>query len=520
MRTPLKSKTGTRSQVSNAQSYPAPVGGWNSRDSLAAMKPNMAIDLINWFPLPTYCEIRGGWISHATDMDATGKTLAVYNGMTGLNKLFCTTASGVFDVSSPGAVGASLASRTNGKHQWVMFGDGTSNYLILCNGVDKPLYYDGATWLAVDATSSPALTGVTSSTLIQPFVFKGRLLFIQANTLSFWYLAAGVAGGALTEFDLSGVAKKGGYLMAAASWTIDAGDGPDDRMVFVTSEGEAIIYAGTNPSDASAWSLVGIYEIGKPLGRRCLVKFGGDLLVLTQNGEFPLSAAIQSASIDYKLAVTNIIENAFTNAARSYGSNFGWETIVFPARSAMIVNVPIAEGGIHEQYVMNTITKAWCKFNGWNAECFAVFNDELYYVDGTNVRRAWAGTSDGGSNIIAYAKTAFSYFGSVDVNKRFNMFRPVIATNGSLSFLTDIDVDFNDTEISGSTTYSVINGARWDIDSWDSAYWASGLQVIREWTSPDEYMGYSAAGKIKISTNSLVVQWMACDYIYEHGGPL
>ena len=36
----------------------------------------------------------------------------------------------------------------------------------------------------------------------------------------------------------------------------------------------------------------------------------------------------------------------------------------------------------HEQYVMNTITKAWCRFTEWSAEDFAVFNGELYFCAG------------------------------------------------------------------------------------------------------------------------------------------
>jgi hypothetical protein len=305
-------------------SYPAPVGGWNARDSLAAMKPIDAIVLDNWFPSTSYVEIKGGYAEHATGMTGNGKTLAVYNAMNGTNTMWATTASGTYNVTSAGAVGASVAARTNGKHQWTMFGDGTNNWLIMCNGADKPLYYDGTSWVAVDGASSPALTGVTTTNLIQPFVSKGRLYFIENNSLSFWYLAAGAAGGALTEFDLSGVAKKGGYLMAGATWTVDAGDGPDDRVVFITSEGEIIVYAGTNPSSATSWALVGVYDLGNPLGRRCLTKYGGDLVVLTQNGAFPMAAALQSATVDYKLALSFKIENAFNNIARTNGGVFGW----------------------------------------------------------------------------------------------------------------------------------------------------------------------------------------------------
>lgn len=523
MRKPIRVKAPQRQQISAVKSVPAPLGGWNARNPLAAMKPIDAIELNNWFPSTSTVDIRGGYktdANSATGMTGNGKTLLVYNKLAGSNQMFCMTASGTYNVSSPGAVGASVLARTNGKHQWTMFGDGTSNWMIACNGVDKPAYYDGTTWTAVDNLTTPALTGVTSSNLVQPLMFKGRLMFIEIATLKFWYLAAGVAGGALTAFDLSGEFKRGGFLQAIGRWTRDAGDGADDVFVAVSSEGEAVVYQGTNPNSATTWKKVGSYYIGKPLGRRCLTQFGGDLIILTENGVFPLSGAMQSAVIDYKMALSFKIENAFTETARSYGNVFGWESILFPAYSALIVNIPLAEDGTHEQYVMNTITKAWCKFTSWNAEDFAVFNGLLYFTTGTKVVQAWTGTSDGVNNIVAYGKQAFNYFGNEGHQWKFMMFRPVLATNGNLSFLTDIDVDFSDVEMHGSATYTVISGAKWDVSNWDESYWASGIEVVKNWTSPSTNVGYCAAGKIKIETNSLIVQWIASDYIMERGGVL
>ncbi len=483
------------------------------------MPPNDAVDLENWFPQTSYVEIRGGYLSQATGMADNGKTLAVYNGFTS-SKMFCFTDSSVYDVSVAGAVGASVASRTNGKHQWVNFGDGSNNYLIAANGIDKPLYYNGTTWTAVDSGTSPALTGVASTSLIYPFVSKGRLYFIQAASLSVWYLAAGAAGGALTEFDLSSVAKKGGYLMAGSTWTVDGGDGPDDRIVFVTSEGEVIVYAGTNPSSAASWALVGVYELGKPIGRRCLTKFGGDLILITQNGAFPLAAALQSAAIDYKVALSFKIERAFTEAARTYGTVFGWEPIIFPARAALIVNVPHAEDGEHEQYVMNTETKAWCKFKEWDAEDFVIYNQDLYFCTGTTVQKAWTGTIDGINDIVAYGRTAFSYFGRTGLEKQFSLFRPVLQSNGPINFLTDIDVDFREKAMTGTAIYTTLSGALWDVDLWDVGVWAATLEVVKEWTSPSTFPGYCGAGKIKISTNALTIQWMSSDFVYSYGAIL
>lgn len=518
MRTAIRIKS-VRGQTTTVKSYPAPIGGWNARDSLAMMKPHEAIILNNWFPKTSYVEIRGGWAAHATGMTGNGKTLLVYNAMTGTNTMFCTTASGIYNVTSAGAVGASVLARTNGKHQWVMFGDGTSAWLIACNGVDAPAYYDGTTWTAVTGATSPALTGLTTTKIIGVTVYKGRLFFIEKDSLSFWYLPAGLAGGALTEFDISAECKRGGFLMAMAVWTRDAGDGQDDVAIFITSEGEALVYQGNNPSSSSFWGKVGAFFIGKPIGRRCVVQYGGDLVILTQNGAFPMSAALQTASIDYKFALSYKIEKAFTDAARSYGSNFGWEATIFPAQSALIVNIPFSEDGEHEQYVMNTITKAWCKFVEWDAETFGILNGELYYAVGTAVRKAWTGAIDGTGNIEAYGKTAFNYFGSQNL-KHWKLYRPLLVVNGNVSFSTEIDVDFNDESMTAAATYATVSGALWGSSNWGQSFWGGSAQAIKLWTTTPEWAGYCAAAKLKIATNSLTVQWVSNDFTYEEGGIL
>ena len=520
MRQPLRKKAPAGQQISVVQTYPPPVGGWNARDALADMKPIDAVALDNWFPKTTYCEIRGGWRDHADGMTGNVMTLAVYNALNGTNKFFAASNDDIWNVTTAGGGVSAGVTVTDGRWQWLNFGDGTNNYLIMVNGEDDAHYFNGAAWIAVNSGSSPALTGVASSSLIQVMIYQGRLFFIEKDSLNFWYLAAGAAGGALTKFNLSSIARMGGYLMAMATWTFDGGDGPDDYAVFVTSEGEIIVYRGTNPSDAAAWTKIGTYFIGKPIGRRCFVSYGGDVVLITQNGAFPLSAALQSSTIDRRIALTDKIEQAFSAASLNYRGIWGWDATLFPAQSALLFNIPTQENSQAEQYVMNTITKSWCRFTGWNANTFAVFNGELYFAAGAEVRKAWEGPADGDANIAAYGKTAFSQFGTGTQQKRFNLFRPVLAVNGSLTFLTGMDVDYNDVPIRGSATYSVTSGAVWDVSNWDEAYWAANLQVQKAWTSPQQNIGYAAAGKLKIDTNSLTIQWLASDYLFESGGIL
>ena len=517
MRTPVQPRTG--SQTTTVQSIPAPIGGWNTRDPLAAMNPMDAVELNNWFPTTTDVVTRRGHEAHATGITGTTETLAVYNGLNGTNKLFAVSDTDAYNVSSAGAGSAQSLTITDGKFQTLNMGDGTNQWLMMFNGADAPKYYDGTSWVEVTGATSPALTGVTPTTIIQGCEYGGRLYLIPKDSLSFWYLPANAVGGLALEFDLSGFADMGGYIMWAATWTFDGGDGVDDKIVFMTSQGQAIVYTGTNPSSAVTWARVGTYNLGKPIGRRSFIKYGGDLIAITQNGAYPLSTTIENYDINNKSAVTDKIEPTFTYASRTYGSNFGWEATLFHSESAMIFNIPLS-ATTSEQYVMNTITKAWCKFDSWNATTFAVFNDELYFGGSTVVQKAWTGTADLGSNIVCYGKSAFNNFGSVSQQKRWTLFRPMLQVNGAIGFKTDMDIDFSDRPITGTATYTTTAASTWDVAKFDEGFWTATLEIVRAWTSPDSNVGYYASGKVKIDTNSTRVHWVASDYTFEQGGIL
>lgn len=517
MRTALRVRR-PRAQVAELRTIPAPIGGWNARDPLAAMPKMDAVRLENWYPRATDCILRGGSSNHVTGIPARTKTLAVYSALDGSEEMYAATDAEIYDATAAGAVGASVSTITNGRFQWVNYGDGGTQYLIMVNGVDKPRYYNGATWIAVDAASSPALSGLTTTTIVHVNVHKERLYFIPVDSLSFWYLAAGAVGGALTEFPLESYCKKGGYLMAMGTWTIDGGAGIDDLAVFISSQGEVVVFSGNNPGSASAWSLVGIYQVGKPLGRRCLQKVAGDLVLITETGVLPLSRALQSSAIDKTVALSDRIVEAFQQAALSYGDAFGWEVTVYPREAALLVNVPTTEDSVSQQYVMNLLTRRWCKFTGWNASCFAVMGGELYYGDDTAVVKAWTGTDDKGTNIASDGKHAFYDMGAPDALKRLVGLRmKLIAETASLNFLIGADVDYTDRRLSGTATYSAPSGSAWGVGRWGSAVWAGAGDIRQEWQSAEVYEGHVFAGKIKLDSMGDAVRWVATDYLFERG---
>jgi hypothetical protein len=78
------------------------------------------------------------------------------------------------------------------------------------------------------------ITGVASNTFVNVNLFKNRLYFCKNNSLNFWYLDVQAISGVATEFALGAFYRNGGYLQAAGTWTLDAGYGVDDFIVFIS----------------------------------------------------------------------------------------------------------------------------------------------------------------------------------------------------------------------------------------------------------------------------------------------
>lgn len=503
-----------KARISKTYSVPAPTKGWNSLDSIAAMDEKYAVILQNYMPTSSSVALRSGSSSWATGMTGDVETLAVYNGEN-VSKLFAGVDGKIYDVTATGAVGAAAVSG-KGSNRWqhVNFATSGGNYLYMVNGVDSPLLYDGATWTVITGVSVPAITGVTTSDLDNIAVFQNKLWFVEKNSLKVWYLSSASIGGAANLLDLSSLFSRGGYLMAMGDWTIDSGSGVDDLAVFITSEGQVAVYRGTDPSDATKWFLVGIYEIGSPIGKRCLCKFASDLLIINQDGLQLMSSALSSSRVSIQSSVTDKIQPSITAAINTYGSNFGWETTLFAAQDCIFMNIPVTNGS--QQYLMNTKTKGWCNFTGWDASCFEVMNDELYFGTNNAVYKAFTGTSDNGNPIAGEALQAFSYMGTNNI-KYFQMARPIIATDASsLGILLGFNVDFDTTAPVGTPTFSTSTVGAWDSAVWDTGLWGGSLTIRKDWQSIGG-IGYTGALHMKSLSVGASVQWASTNYTYTAG---
>lgn len=504
-------------QVSTTTSIPAPVGGWNARDPIGAMGPLDAVYMDNYVPKTTTVALRNGFTNHVTGITGDVETLAAYNSTT-TNKLFAAAGANIYDVTSAGSAGApSVTGQTSARWQHTNVSTAGGQFLYMVNGVDKPQLYNGTTWTAIDGASTPAVTGVTTTNLIHINVWKNRVFFVEKASLKVWYLPVASVGGAASAIDFTALFGEGGYLMAMATWTLDAGYGMDDHAVFITSQGQVAIYKGTDPSTAADFALVGVYQIGSPIGRRCFERMGSDLLLITQDGLVPLSKALLTSRVNTAVSLTDKIQQAMGDAAITSSTNFGWQCRLFPRDNLVILNVP--ESNNIQQFVMNTITGAWSRFTGWNALCWEKFNDRMYFGTTTKVCLAFDGTSDGGVNIQADAMQAFSNFGANTSLKRFVLCRPILYSDSpSVGVSIGVGIDYDLDPVVNTPSFSPVGTTGiWDISLWDAATWGGSLTIRKDWQNT-QGVGYTAALRIKTASNVGQVQWASVDWVWEPGG--
>lgn len=502
-------------QTAQSIPLPPPVGGWDTRNALADMPVQNAVIMDNWFPSTDRVTLRNGFTSHATGMSGNVDSLMPYVDLDGTQTLFAANGTSWFDVTSSGAVGAAVVSSlSNAQWQHCQMNTTGNNFLFAVNSADTARTFDGTT----HAVST--ITGVTLADLAWCNVHNRRLWIGEKDSLTAYYLAADAIAGTATAFHLGGIARLGGYLMGMATWTRDSGEGADDVAVFVTSEGEAILYQGTDPSADSTWGLVGVFRIGKPLGRRFYAKLGADLVLLTQDGVVPATKMFITDRVQAEnVAITQQVNKAFNDAVRLGSTLFGWEPLVYPKGQQLIANQPATASKLN-QFVFNTITQAPTRFTGINARCFGLLNDDVYFggTDGV-IYKYDDGANDNSANIKGDVLQAFNYFGSPGLRKVWKAVEVVFQANATPNVALDLQTDYRITSTVTPASSTISAQAQWDVAQWDVDNWGASDEIFRTWQGVAG-IGHSAALRVQIDTDSVTPSWIVTNFLFQPAGML
>lgn len=510
-----------RTRTVSTASVPAPVGGLNAVNAFADMPATDAIQMDNWVPGVNACSVRPGYSAWKTGFASAIETLMPYNSAS-TSKLFAAAGTAIYDASTAGAVGAAVVSgMTNARWQYVNFGTVGGQFLLAVNGADRMRIYNGTVFGYEGDGTFTAVTGFNTQLAKDIQVYASRVWLIEKNSFRVWYLPLNSIGGAAASIDFSSLFILGGGLAGMVTWQTASTYSIQTYAAFVSTQGEVLLYLGSDPASASTWAKVGQFRIGRPIGQRFYERAGDDTLLITSDGIIPMSKAAITDRQEQSDAISYKIIQLINNDIATYKDNFGWQVILYPFGNRLFVNVPKASTSApsdNVQYVMNTITNKWCRYTSIGANCWALFNDAIYFGGSATVYQAETGNDDNGTAITATCTPAYSYFGAPGQQKLFTACRPIVTTNGTFQPAIGLALDFAGAASTSSPTLSVASSAApWNTSPWNTTPWASTTQTVRNW----QYIGgvgFAASVTMASQTKGMAVQWSSTDITYERGG--
>lgn len=471
----------TKPPVMKHKPFPSPTAGWFSAVNLASAPQGAARVLENFWPTTTGIRMRGGSVRHGT-ASATEPLESAFPYTGTLKRLFGAADGSIFNLTSPvdpdTPPAADVTGQTSDYYSVVNLANAGGFFLLAANGTDEIQTYDGTTWSAlVSGVGVGELNGVDSDSIIQLNAYRNRIWGVEKESTNAWYWPTDAIAGTVGQVSLAGVFRRGGTLQFTATWSLDAGDGLDDKIVFVSSEGEVAVYQG-DPVDTD-WGLVGRYDAAPPLGKNAFLTVGGDLLLVTTIGLVPLSAIITKDPGALSLAaVSRNIQPDWVDEANARRA-LPWEIVKWTARNIAFVSCPVpADENVTPPicFAVNLETGAWSKVTGWNTRCFALYENQVYFGrnDGALMIADQTGFDDG-APIYHQLVGHMDHLGQVGNFKTVRQARAIFRTQAEILPLLDVVANYDDYSPSFPAAPPGVAGLGvWDSALWDEATWDSG----------------------------------------------
>jgi hypothetical protein len=494
------------SQTAQIAVLPAPTGGLNFRDPIAAMTPQDALVMTNLIPRQQGCELRKGWQVYADAATETGDAVeSVFSYKAPDNaddKIFVAVDGNIYDVTDGGEpVLVVTATGSTDDSWWVtQFSTAADTFLLAVSpGAGYWTYSATSGWLQRTVTGLPMNVRTVA-------VWKRRVWFTCLEDSNVYYMGAvDAVTGTATSFPMGSMLRNGGYVSALINWTMDAGFSIDDFLVAVGTEGDVAVWEGTDPTSAATFQIKGVWYVG-PVPRHGVyfTPFGGDVMIVSELGLVPMSRLISGQySQDQQIGPASKIQSVFAPLVRRLINAKYFDVFVVPSSEVLVIKLP-ADGGTYRQFAMNVTTGAWCQFIGIPMRSVAVINGELYFgtEDGVTCRGLFGdrdgvdSVGAGGSYIEGDMQTSFQNFGTPAQLKKFGMVRPVFIATAAPAVKLQINTQFLLSPVGGSPFFSDSDNGIWDLSNWNAASWV-GQNTYQSWYGTTG-LGYYGSLRMKV----------------------
>lgn len=546
----------------------ASVKGLNGRDPLPNMNRLYALQLDNFFPTATDLMLRKGVRTyhncydqeHRDRLNFTRLFSYIPSNNGGVDNSCLVAVGGEGFVELPATPSTEPISRidsyaTNRQWRAVNFTNSAGSWLWCCcgDGTNKARVFNGDEWKILGEDEDDDMPLSFSTEIYDVCSFKRRLWLARRDSTTLYYLDVLAIAGSVEEqsmysMPIGSLWDKGGYIIKIMNLTLDGGEGSDDYLCVFSSEGQIAMYKGTDPNGQDDWELVGVYNTSRPIGRNCFVKFGGDVIFMSEQGLVAVSSLVQNNVIERekeeqtttrKLFKSDIIQPIWKQAVdnlKIIGKDIGLsfqqvgdycDLTLYPAQSMLICNFLYwyqltgnEERANFIQYVMNTETGAWCRFKDINCSGFVEHKGDVYCVGERKMYKFWEGFADNSVKITGTLKTAYVFPSGRGTNSRITLMRPIIQSQSAYTkYRLLIDTDYAE---QGRIGYIRVNrageGGVWDENFWDEAVWDGRGLVSHQWATVRHYPGKAISIRFRIASVGQEIHLIGFDAISQTGG--
>ncbi len=534
-------------QTAQTVTVPAPTRGMDLLSQLSSMPINSCVYSYNLVPASYGMKIRNGYIAVEDDVPnaETGepfqgvKSIITFNGggadgSTANDKLFAVSNVGIFDITDSTippieklAFSSQVEAAGNGVD--IQYTDQAGKaYILYADELNGLFTYDSDTqnWAQADNIDG----GIDLTNVVFCAVHKLRLWLVEKDSTDAWYLPVHSMQGTAIKFTFGSKFKHGGKIKGLWNWSIDGGEGVDDYLVAISSEGDVLPFKGSDPSDAATWSLVGSFFVGGlPVGRRVVSEAGGSLSILSSYGVISMSELLRGMDVTElpEDSMTGRISPMIREHLKFTSHQYGWEILYAPAEGVYIINSPPSKNSPQIQYVMDVSKKSWALWRGvpmlcmkeWKSSLFFGFEKCVYIMQGyrDDVPKETS-EEDNGYPVEFSILTSFSDLGAAARNKMVQYIRPDFLSSVNPSYNARAVYDYALAEKPYVPTGGQVSlGAIWDNALWDIGVWGSSEQSGHSRLSGGSNMGRTAAIAIRGSSSELITL-ISIDVVFTSGG--
>lgn len=511
--------------IAKVKALQPPVMGLNYRNPPISLDAREALILDNILPRANHGELRAGYVEHVIGVPGQINTIASFIGAVPEdNKIFAFNTNGeIYDVTVAGEPPKLVITTAQLDGVWDFTNSTGLQENFLCMVSPAGGYY---TYSKSEGFKQRDITGKGKDVKFKSiFNWKERLWLIGDDSCKAYYLGVGAIQGDAGEFDFAPVINQGGYLSYGCNWTYNAGYDMDDYLILVTTNGEVVVYKGSNPDSAETFGLQGVWFVGKPpKGNRCFTQFGGEMFIYSSLGVIPVSKLVNGGVANEYQVSSAKIQPLLNDVIMTYGAEFGWEMEMIYEQSFLLLKTPTKLNNTNTYYVMNVQTGAWGTISGMPMNCTTQVNNLVYFgtTDG-KVCLAFNGDTDGasyartpGRPIIGQYMGGFDDFETPAFQKTFQLARPVFFGSEGPSVAVKMMLDYESAFPSVDSGFSLDNGGRFDISKWNECVWAGGINTYTSWLGIEGLAYYAAFGMV--FTGMAATKYITTNITYLEGG--